>query len=87
MCYAFNMEVTITQFRRDLFDLVNDAMDGNDIWVSHKGRRFKVAPEGASASRLERITPLEITNSEYAEPELSLQQEMEAAWEKDWADL
>ena len=81
------MEVTITQFRQKIFDLVNAAMDGNDIWVTHKGRRFKVAPEGATGSRLERITPLEITNSDYVEPALSIQQEMEAAWEKDWADL
>ena len=81
------MEVTITQFRQKIFDLVNDAMDGNDIWVTHKGRRFKVAPEGATGSRLERITPLEITNGDYVEPTLSLQEEMEAAWEKDWADL
>jgi prevent-host-death family protein len=39
------MEVSITQFRRRIFDLVNQAMDGKEVWVMHKGRRFKVTSE------------------------------------------
>lgn len=82
------MEVSITQFRRDIFDLVNQAMAGSEVWVVHKGRRFKIAPEHASDSRLSRITPLEVLNSESPEPEaLSLQEEMTRAWEKDWSTL
>ena len=79
------MEVPITQFRRKIFTLVNQALEGNEIWVSHKGRRLKLVPEGQPASRLNRITPMEIIN--YAAGGLEntgLLEEMTRAWEADW---
>jgi hypothetical protein len=79
------MEVPITQFRRKLFTLVSKALEGDEVWVSHKGRRLKLVPEGKPASRLSRITPMEIIN--YAEGGLEntgLLQEMTRAWEADW---
>ena len=82
------MEVSITQFRQDIFDLVTKALDGKEIWVSYKGRRVRIAPENQPASRLDRVTPLEVVNSE--SPQLndpSLQEEMTRAWEKDWSGL
>jgi antitoxin (DNA-binding transcriptional repressor) of toxin-antitoxin stability system len=82
------MEVSITKFRHDLFDLVNRALAGTDVWVVHKGRRFKIAPEQTSGSRLSRITPLDIINPKPPDPnQPSLQEEMERAWEKDWRTL
>jgi antitoxin (DNA-binding transcriptional repressor) of toxin-antitoxin stability system len=44
------MEVSITEFRRDLFTLVNLAMQGEEIWVAHRGSRFRIAPDRASVS-------------------------------------
>jgi hypothetical protein len=83
------MEISITQFRRDLFAIVNQAMEGSEVWVAHKGRRFKLTPDKISTSRLSRITPLEVINPET--PELSgddaLQKEMVEAWESDWSTL
>jgi prevent-host-death family protein len=86
------MEVPITQFRRDIFDLVNQAMEGKEVWVVHKGRRFKVVPEIKPGSRLSRITPLSLINP--ASPtgstkrsDRSLQEEMVRAWERDWSTL
>lgn len=82
------MEVSITQFRRDIFDLVNQAMSGTEVWITHKGRRFRIAPDSTPSSRLSRITPLEVVNPD--SPELngrSLQEEMVRAWEKDWSSL
>jgi hypothetical protein len=79
------MEVPITRFRREIFTLVNKALDGSEVWVSHKGRRLKLVPEGRPASRLSRITPMEIIN--YAEGGLEntgLLEEMTRAWEADW---
>jgi hypothetical protein len=79
------MEVPITQFRREVFTLVNKALDGADVWVSHKGRRLKLVPEGLQANRLSRITPMEIVN--YAGGGLEntgLLREMTRAWEADW---
>ena len=79
------MEVPITQFRREIFSLVNQALEGTEVWVSHKGRRLKIVPEGKPVSRLSRITPMEVIN--YAEGGLEntgLLEEMTRAWEADW---
>ena len=82
------MEVSITQFRRDLFALVNKAMEGGEVWVSHKGQRFRIAPDGKPVSRLSRITPLEVINPEATElGDSELREEMARAWEKDWSTL
>jgi len=86
------MEVSITEFRRQICTLANQALDGEDVWFTHKGRRIKVVPEGQSASRLSRIAPVEIINPE--SPDLldagrkaEMMVEIEKAWEKDWESL
>jgi prevent-host-death family protein len=90
--YNAFMEVSITQFRRNIFDLINQAMDGEEVWVMHKGRRFKVVPEMKPGSRLSRITPLAVINpandaASTKPSDRSLQEEMVRAWERDWSDL
>jgi antitoxin (DNA-binding transcriptional repressor) of toxin-antitoxin stability system len=86
------MDVTITEFRRQLFSLANQALDGEEVWFTHKGRRIKIVPEGQSASRLSRITPVEIINPEMpnlndAARKTEMLSEMEKAWKKDWESL
>lgn len=81
------MEVSITQFRREMFDLMDQAMTGAEIWVVHNGRRFKIVPEDPPASRLGRITPLEVLNPEPPGVEKSLREKMECAWRDDWSAL
>lgn len=82
------MEVTITQFRKEMFALVNQAMAGGEVWVTHRGRRFRIAPDREPVSRLDRISPLEVINP--TAPEAAgdaLLDEMTAAWEQDWSEL
>lgn len=81
------MEVSITKFRQDIFDLVHQALEGGEVWVSYKGRRFRIAPENASAGRLARITPLQVINPDAGEGDTTLLEEMTRAWEKDWSGL
>ena len=82
------MEVPVTQFRRDLFSLINRALAGEEIWVAHHGRRVRLAPDRPSGSRLSRLTPLEIVNPDAPGlDDRSLQEEMERAWTRDWSDL
>ena len=86
------MEVPITQFRREIFALVNQALDGGEVWVTHKGRRLKIVPEGKPASRLSRITPMEIMvdpNFDINDPAFKAEMlaEMEKEWESDWSLL
>ncbi len=78
------MEVPITQFRRDLFSLMNKALEGSEVWVTHKGRRLKIVPEGKPVSRLSRITPLDIIASGVDLEEDSWKLEMMREWERKW---
>jgi prevent-host-death family protein len=77
------MDVPITQFRRKLFDLVNQALDGNEIWVSHKGRRVRLVPEHAP-SKLSRITPIEIIRPGVNVEDKSWKKEIMREWERKW---
>jgi antitoxin (DNA-binding transcriptional repressor) of toxin-antitoxin stability system len=91
------MEVSITQFRREIFSLVNQALDGGDLWITHRGHRLRIVPEVRPASRLSRIAPMDILNPETpgltssignagvrAERKAETMPEMKKAWEDDW---
>jgi hypothetical protein len=88
------MDVPITQFRREIFSLVNQALEGRELWVSHKGRRLRLVVEDAPASRLSRITPLELEagpNPSHDPNDAALKAELAApmvkAWAEDWEKL
>jgi len=86
------VEVPITQFRRQIFALVAKALEGDEVWVTHKGRRVKIVPESQPASRLSRSTPMDVMvdpNFDMNDPAFKAEwlAEMEREWEKDWADL
>ena len=77
------MEVTITQFRRDLFKLVDQAMKGTEVHVLYKGRGFTLKLD-EPVDRLSRITPLDgIIGALDARPD---KEAMRLEWEKDWAE-
>jgi antitoxin (DNA-binding transcriptional repressor) of toxin-antitoxin stability system len=81
------MEVSITQFRRNLFELANKAIAGDEVWVTHKGTRFKLAPE-KPASRLSRVTQMDLINEDGPGLEdESWKEEMRLEWEKDWENI
>jgi len=81
------MELSITEFRCSLFEVVAKVLAGEDVVVTHKGKRFRVVPE-IPVDRLSRLTPLHIQNPETPESaERALRTEMEQAWERDWAEL
>jgi prevent-host-death family protein len=80
------VEVTITQFRRELLSLVDQAMDGAEVWVTHKGRRFKLTPEKRPKSKLTRLTKRDYIINEDV-PADALLKEMTKAWEKDWDEI
>jgi prevent-host-death family protein len=81
------MEVSITQFRRNLFDLVNKAMAGDEVVVTHKGGRFRIAPE-KPVDKLSRITPMVVINPDGPGLEdESWKEEMRLEWEKDWESI
>jgi len=77
------MEVPITQFRRKLFELVNQALDGKEVWVSHKGRRVRIVAEDAP-SKLSRITPMQIIVPGADLEDDSWKADMMRQWERKW---
>lgn len=82
------MEVSITQFRRDLFSLVSRAADGEPILIRHKGQRFRIVPEALSVTRLNRITPLQVIDPDSPDlDDAKMKAGMQDEWEQDWKDL
>lgn len=83
--YTQPMDVTITEFRRNLFTLVEQAMSGVEVHVTHKGKSFTLKPDGPPVDRLSRITPLDIIVGDLDDrPD---KEKMRREWEKDWAAL
>jgi prevent-host-death family protein len=81
------MEVPITQFRREIFALMNRVLQGERILVTHKGQRILVLPEVHPTTRFDRLTRLQVTNPEHPDlDDADMKAEMQAAWEKDWEE-
>jgi prevent-host-death family protein len=82
------MEVNISQFRRDLFQLVERALAGEPLIVTHRGRRVRVVPENPARAGFDTLTAFQIVNP--ATPDLedpAWKEEMIREWESDWAEL
>ena len=77
------MEVTITQFRQKVFELVDQALDGKEVWVKHKGRRVRIVPEHP-VDKLARITPMEIIAPSADLEDDSWKAVMTREWDKKW---
>ena len=86
------MQVTITEFRNNLFKLVEKVIAGESVEFSHRGATIRlIVPEGRS-SKLDRLTPRQIANPDMTEEEhraaeRRMQTEMLAEIEKDWAEI
>ena len=84
--------MTITEFRNNLFKLVEKVIAGESVEFSHRGATIRlIVPEGRS-SKLDRLTPRQITNpdmtaEEHRAAERKMQTEMLAEIEKDWAEI
>jgi len=82
------MQVTITQFRREIFELVGRAIEGESVSIVYKGTRLRIVPEFPAGDRLSRLTQLQVINPTSTEAdELVMKAEMGKAWESDWSDL
>jgi hypothetical protein len=79
---------TITQFRKDLFQMADRALSGENVAFTYRGVVFKVMPE-KKKSKLESLVGQPViaegVDLQHASKELSA--EMEAAWLEDWSDL
>jgi antitoxin (DNA-binding transcriptional repressor) of toxin-antitoxin stability system len=86
------MEVSITQFRRDLFDLAGRALKGEEISVNYRGELLRLVPAHSPTTRFDQLTKLQIVNPNMPDLDDQLakeaqQSEFEKMWEEKWRDL
>lgn len=81
------MVATITQFRKDLFTMADQALSGERVEFIYRGVVFKVTPE-TKRPKLEKLVGQQVlaegTDLEQAGKQLSA--EMEAEWLQDWSE-
>jgi len=88
MHYNAAMDVPISRFRRDLFRMIERSAEGEPLYITHRGRRFRVVPEEAARSGLEALTALKIVNPTGPDIEdPAWKEEMIREWESDWSEL
>jgi len=80
------MPVSITDFRRNLFQLAEKALHGEAVQFIHKGVVFKVVPEQA-AFKLARLTRENVIAPGVSLDASDLFKEMEEEWQKDWSEI
>jgi hypothetical protein len=82
------MEVSITEFRRNMFALVDRALRGEVLLVRHKGRRLRIEPDVHPSTRFDRVTSLQVVHPSFESLDVpELKDEMQKAWEQDWDEL
>jgi antitoxin (DNA-binding transcriptional repressor) of toxin-antitoxin stability system len=83
------MEVTVTQFRKDMFSLLTKALEGEPISMTYKGKRLKVVAENVKPKSIwKRLTPLHIENPDVGpEAEEQMKRDMWAEIEADWKEI
>jgi hypothetical protein len=88
MCYGEVVTATITQFRKELFQLADQALGGEPVAFTHRGVVFQVMPE-KKTSKLNKLVgqPVLAANVDLEQASKELSAEMEAAWLEDWSDL
>jgi prevent-host-death family protein len=85
------VKVPISEFRKNLFQLVDQALQGDVVEVTHKGKTIRLVPE-KTGSKLDRLTPIQVYNPAFSKEDhqranRKLFSEMRREWEKDWSDL
>ena len=80
------MKVTSTEFRKNLFQIVERALHGELIEIMHKGRLIKLVP-GDKPSKLSRLVTRDtiVSPEDLARAQAELDDEMRTSWEKKWA--
>jgi antitoxin (DNA-binding transcriptional repressor) of toxin-antitoxin stability system len=90
--YNSSMRVTITEFRNNLFKLVDKAIAGEPVEFVHQGATIRLTVPEGRMSKLDRLTPRQITNPDMTErqhraAERRMRKEILAEIEKDWSEL
>ena len=83
-------KITISQFRKELFQFVDSAAQGDLVEFIHKGMRFQLTlPDGLPVDKLKRITPLAAgvlvgSPAELVDAHRQMSNELVENWEANW---
>lgn len=80
------MRVSTTELRKNLFQLVDRALQGEPIEVTHKGRLLRLVPED-KPSKIARLIPRDTicgSLSDLERAQIDLDAEVRLAWEVKW---
>lgn len=82
------MTATITQFRKELFQMAEHALQGEPVEFVYRGVVFKVTPE-KKQSKLDKLVgqPVLAPGVELQQAGKDLLAEMESEWLDDWKAL
>jgi antitoxin (DNA-binding transcriptional repressor) of toxin-antitoxin stability system len=91
MMYAIKaMRVTITDFRKNLFQIMDRVANGELVEVLHKGNTIRLTLHAQPRSKMSRIVKrdtLLVSPDELETARRELQDEMNAEMEKDWSNI
>ena len=86
MWYAWIMKVTSTEFRKNLFQIVERVLQGELVEVAHKGRLIRLVPEDkpSKRSRLRQRDTINGTLEDLDRAQQQLDEEVRTSWENKW---
>jgi prevent-host-death family protein len=82
------MTITATQFRRQLFEMLERALKGETVEITHHGRSFQLVPKERQ-SKLARLVKHDVLVGSLEEVETALDgigRESAALWERKWKE-
>ena len=80
------VKITSTDFRKNLFQIVERALQGEFVEVTHKGRLVRLVPgeKPSKMSRLIRRDTIHGTHEDLDRGQMQLDAEMRTSWEEKW---
>jgi antitoxin (DNA-binding transcriptional repressor) of toxin-antitoxin stability system len=89
MEYNVHMKVNATEFRKNLFQLLEQARGGDAVEVSYKGSELRLTAVGSGSklARAKRQHAIVGDPRALASSDGELMAEFEREWEKDWKEL
>ncbi len=82
------MKVTTTEFRKNLFQLVEKALRGELVEITHKGQLIRLVPANkpSKMSRLVQRNTIVGTPEDLERAQQELDEEMRTMWDRKWID-
>lgn len=82
------MKCSTTEFRKNLFQIVDRVLQGELVEVAHKGRLIRLVPEDkpGKMSRLVQRDTINGTPEDFERGQQELDDELRKSWENKWAN-